>query len=242
MRNNKRRTFSCVFIIFIVFVPIICVSSLYNSQFQKIYNQNDIVEENLKTSQVTDEFNVKSNLHKIIWVEGHLTLTLTANESGSITCDFRDALDGNSFTLINEVVNLTGNYVSQEIQFVFRPHITTLPGSYNFTLNITGLYDYTEDFQIILGMGYVILLLILTIFGIGVIIILVKKKGSEPTKESIIIVPDDSIPSDGDYIPINKITCPDCKKLINKGLTFCPECGARIPEFLRFNPNSPRGL
>ncbi|KKK91332.1 hypothetical protein LCGC14_2714020 [marine sediment metagenome] len=25
-------------------------------------------------------------------------------------------------------------------------------------------------------------------------------------------------------------------------LTFCPECGGRIPEFLRFNPNSPRGL
>ena len=88
----------------------------------------------------------------------------------------------------------------------------------------------------------VILLLILTIFSIGVIIILVKKKGSESTKETILSVPEDSIPSGGESIPINKITCPDCKKLINEGLTFCPECGARIPEFLRFNPNSPRGL
>lgn len=242
MRNNKRSICSCVFIIFIVFVPLICVSSLFNSQFQKSYNRNNIIEDNLKTSQISDEFKVESNLHKIIWVEGHLTLTLTANESGSITCDFRDALNGNYFTLINKVVNLSGDFVQQEVQFVFRPHITTLPGSYNFTLNITGLYDYTENFQIILGMGYIIFLLILTIFGIGVIIILVKKKGSEFTKDSIINVPDDSIPSDGDYIPINKITCPDCKKLINEGLTFCPECGARIPEFLRFNPNSPRGL
>jgi len=242
MRNNKKSICSCVFIIFIVFVPLICVSSLYESQFQKINNRNNIIEDNLKTSQISDEFNVVSYLHKIIWVEGHLTLTLTANESGSITCDFRDALNGNYFTIINEVVDLAGNYTSQEIQFVFRPHITTLPGSYNFTLNIEGLYDYSETFQLILGMGYVILLLILTIFSIGVIIILVKKKGSESTKESILSVPEDSIPSDGESIPINKITCPDCKKLINEGLTFCPECGARIPEFLRFNPNSPRGL
>ena len=39
-----------------------------------------------------------------------------------------------------------------------------------------------------------------------------------------------------------KIICQSCHKIINEGLTFCPECGERIPEFLRFNPNSSSGL
>jgi DNA-directed RNA polymerase subunit RPC12/RpoP len=34
-----------------------------------------------------------------------------------------------------------------------------------------------------------------------------------------------------------KINCPNCKKEIDEGLIFCPECGHRIPEFLRYNPD-----
>jgi rRNA maturation endonuclease Nob1 len=37
---------------------------------------------------------------------------------------------------------------------------------------------------------------------------------------------------------IGQIKCPSCRKLIQEGLTFCPECGDRIPEFLRYNPIS----
>ncbi len=39
-------------------------------------------------------------------------------------------------------------------------------------------------------------------------------------------------------IPAGKIQCQVCFQLIQEGLTFCPECGKRIPEFLRFNPKS----
>ncbi|MHA1256410.1 MAG: zinc ribbon domain-containing protein [Promethearchaeota archaeon] len=35
-----------------------------------------------------------------------------------------------------------------------------------------------------------------------------------------------------------KIKCPDCKEIIDEGIVFCPECGNRIPEFLRYNPDS----
>ena len=37
---------------------------------------------------------------------------------------------------------------------------------------------------------------------------------------------------------IGQIKCPSCRKVIQEGLTFCPECGERIPEFLRYNPIS----
>lgn len=242
MYIKKNKFNSLILIGVLVIIPIICTSSILGSKISTTLHQSEEIGSKLRTSQYTEEFNVASTLHKIIWVEGHLTLTIAANESGTIICEFTDSQDGNYFTQINKNVNLTGNYAIQVVQFIFHPQITTLPGNYNFTLNITGLYTYTENFEIILGLGYVLLLLIITIFGVGVIAILTKKKGIEKSKVTTLSTSDDSKSSGTDEIPISKITCPECKKLINEGLTFCPECGARIPEFLRFNPNSPSGL
>ena len=239
MTLTKNKYNSISLIVILIIIPIICMSSIIGSNIFRITHKSEKIGFNLKSSQYSEEFNVVSTLHKIIWVEGHLTLTLTANESGTITCEFIDSLNGNYFTQINEDVNLIGNFESQIIQFKFLPHITTLPGDYNFTLNITGLYSYTENFVIILGLGYVLLLLIITIFGVGVIAILTKKKGMEKPKVPILNTPESTKTSDFDEFPISKISCPECKRLINEGLTFCPECGAKIPEFLRFNLNSP---
>ena len=242
MYLNKNKYNSIILILILVIIPIICTSSIIGSKIFRDLHQNEKIGFNLKTSQYVEGFSVSSTLHKLFWVEGHLTLTLVANESGTITVEFTDSLNGNYFTQINEDVILMGNNEVQVVQFKFLPHITTLPGNYNFTLNITGLYNYTENFEIILGLGYVLLLLITTIFGVGVIIILTNKKGIEKPKVTILTTSDNSMSSNINEISISKIGCPECKKLINEGLTFCPECGARIPEFLRFNPNSPRGL
>lgn len=38
-----------------------------------------------------------------------------------------------------------------------------------------------------------------------------------------------------DKLPKGKIRCPECKEIIEEGLSFCPECGNRIAEFLRYN-------
>ena len=46
----------------------------------------------LKLNQVSN-FTVISNIHKLVWIEGYLDLTLTANESGIITCEFKDWFD-----------------------------------------------------------------------------------------------------------------------------------------------------
>ena len=240
MNIDKRQGFSLLTLILIL-LPIFYISFSMSSQFQQASIQDEKFGTKLKTSQVPGNFTVAATLHKLIWIEGQLTLILTANESGLISCEFKDSQDGLFFTSINKMINLTGNSVTQTVHVTFIPLLTTLPGNYDFTLEITGFYEYSESFEIILGMGYVIFLLIISIFGIGVIIILAKK-GGEKLVKSVVVVPDDSIPSDAIDVPISKISCPECKKLINEGLTFCPECGSRIPEFLRFNPNSPSGL
>jgi hypothetical protein len=240
MINDKKQVYSLLLIVIIVILPIFSLNFMITTNFEKLKKNDDLVNNRLKKSQIPDNFTVRTTLHKLIWIEGHLTLYLTAEESGMISCEFEDSKDGILFTTINEVINLTGNSEMQTIQLIFRPLITTLPGNYNFTLNITGYYEYSENFEIILGMGYVIFILIVIIFGTGIIIILAKKGGTKVV-DSVIVVPDDSVQPVSGEIPISKISCPECKKLINEGLTFCPECGSRIPEFLRFNPNSPSG-
>lgn len=58
-----------------------------------------------------------------------------------------------------------------------------------------------------------------------------KKKGSAKKGKS-------NKTTDSSEPLIGQIKCPSCRKAIQEGLTFCPECGDRIPEFLRYNPIS----
>ena len=239
MKMNENKCFSVLLIILLVFIPILCFTTFIGSQLQMGSTQNKEIRSNLKSSQVSEDFVVSSTLHKIIWIEGRLILYLTANESGLINCEFKDSQGGSFFTQINQVVDLIGNNETQKIQFIFKPLITTLPGNYYLTLDITGSYVYSENFEIILGFGYIVLFLVLIIFGLCLIIILSKKKETEDSKP-ISSPPEGSVLTQISEVNVGKILCPECKKIINEGLTFCPECGGRIPEFLRFNPNTPR--
>ncbi|MEE9376418.1 MAG: zinc ribbon domain-containing protein [Candidatus Lokiarchaeia archaeon] len=237
MKECSKKCFRYTIFLTMLFLPIISLNCFESFNFDKNINYNKISSK-LNTNQVNN-FSVTSNLHKLVWIEGRLNLFLISNESGLINCELKDSNNGKYFTQVNMIINLTGLNRIQVIRLIFNPHLTTLPGRYNFTLNITGFYNYTENFELILGMGYIILILVLMIFGIGLIIILMKKNEGIITKP-VSVSTEGLIPSELTEAPVNKIQCPECKRLIDEGLAFCPECGSRIPEFLRFNPNSPR--
>lgn len=239
MSDCTKKCFSHAILIIVFFLSLISLNCFELFQFNKDFS-SDNISSDLKTNQPLN-FTVTSSLHKLIWIKGQLNLILTANETGLITCELKDSNNGNYFTQVNKVINLSGSNEVQSIRLTFYPHLTTLPGKYNFTLSITGFYNYTDNFDLILGMGYIVLSSVLLIFGIGLIIIIVKKK--EVTVEKpISTTTTETIASELEEVPISKIQCPECKRLIDEGLAFCPECGIRIPEFLRFNPNSPRVL
>ncbi|MHA2006807.1 MAG: zinc ribbon domain-containing protein [Promethearchaeota archaeon] len=203
------------------------------------YNYNE--SSNLRLSQTQNNFSIESKFQALIWIEARLVLKIESNQSGVIWFDFTDASDGRYFGKINKSIEILGTNKTQTIKLVLKPRLMTLPGKYNFTLNVGGLYDYSERYEAIMGMGYIILIAVLVIFIIGIIIILRKNDGYKKIK----VIPRtqvDSISASLEEISENKIKCPECKKLIDEGLTFCPDCGSRIPEFLRFNPNSTRGL
>lgn len=52
-----------------------------------------------------------------------------------------------------------------------------------------------------------------------------KNKQKEPKKK----------PLKAENIPEGKIQCPECYSILQEGLSFCPECGIRIPEFYRYH-------
>lgn len=237
MKECSKKCFTYTLFLTMLFLPIIPLNCFESFHFDKNISYNRISSK-LNTNQVNN-FSITSSLHKLVWIEGQLNLFLISNESGLINCEIKDSNNGKYFTQVNRIINLTGFNQIQVIRLIFHPHLTTLPGRYNLTLNITGFYNYTESFDLILGMGYVILILILMIFGIGLIIILMKKTGVKIIKP-VSVSTEGSIHSEISEAPGSKIQCPECKRLIDEGLAFCPECGSRIPEFLRFNPNSPR--
>lgn len=235
MKLIIRKRYSLVILCFI-FLPSLFSILLFLDHDYKYESSS-----NLRLNQPLNNFTVESKFNALIWIEAHLLLKIASNQSGVIWCDFTEFNEGKYFNKINRSIEILGTNETQTIRLVLKPHLTTLPGKYNFTLNIGGLYDYVEQFEAILGMGYIIIIAVLVIFCIGIILILRKTAGTKKIKVDS-STQMDSISTSLDEIPGNKIKCPECKKPIDEGLTFCPECGSRIPEFLRFNPNSARGL
>ncbi len=240
MGINKKECFPLVIVLFLV-LQSTCFFCILSCNLNLKSNLTERSLSNLNLNQGSNNFTVQSSLHELIWIEGRLTLRINSNQSGLITCQLQDSKNGKYFTTVNKVVNLTDNNETHIIRLITKPHITTLPGKYNLTLNISGLHNYSENFEVILGMGYIVLILIVSIFVIGLVLILVKTKKGKEAKPAFSAASEPA-PSSLREIPSNKIKCPECKRLIDEGLSFCPECGGRIPEFLRFNPNSPRGL
>jgi len=193
----------------------------------------------IQISQGTQNFTIDTFLPSLIWVDPQLRLNISVNQTGQIQCFFRETPGSQFFSSGNYSLSLIGNNISQIFNLQLIPLITTLPGVYQFSLNITGAFSYNEDFEIVYGLGTISLVSVFSALIIIPIIILVKKSKvvkdekmegktytdkSEPTMPSI----------------AGKINCPKCRKTINEGLVFCPECGERIPEFLRYN--APSGL
>ena len=239
MGIKKKECFQLAIVLFLV-LQSTCFFCIVSCNFNLKSNLTKRSLSNLSLNQGTN-FTVQSSLHELIWIEGRITLRITSNQSGLITCQLQDSKNGKYFTTVNKVVNLTGSNETHTILLITNPHITTLPGKYNLTLNISGLHNYSENFEVILGMGYIFLILIVSIFVISLVLILVKTKKGKEAKPAFSAASEPA-PSSLREIPSNKIKCPECKRLIDEGLSFCPECGGRIPDFLRFNPNSPRGL
>ncbi len=230
---NKKRIF------LIYFFSILFLSCFYiNFQSSFIVNNNHFIssEENLPyTSQLGTNITLNINKPRLIIIEGHIFINISSANSGQIHCALTEQSGDQYFVNINQTIEILGNNQSQVFKIRIIPLFMTFPGEFHFTLNITGLFTYNETFDIFLGMGYSLFTIILGFIAFMIIIVVLKRRNNNKAKKSKEI----SLPSTKvSTQPVLKgnIACPNCKKVIDEGLAFCPECGARIPEFLRYNP------
>jgi len=234
---NKRK--SSILLIFLTIFPVlfnIIISNLYLIEINQQINSDN---SKIRLTQGTNSnFSIESNYPRLIWIEGVLNLEIKSNLTGEINIAFLKSPNGDFFINHHKKEELESSGKKLSINILIKPDFLTLPGKYKFRLFISHSDSgekYLEDLNIILGMGYVIIITVLIIFGTALIIILTVKGELE---EQLSITSTQNI----GRLPEGKIKCPECKRLIDEGLSFCPECGERIPEFLRFNPNSPTGL
>ncbi|MHA1148869.1 MAG: zinc ribbon domain-containing protein [Promethearchaeota archaeon] len=224
-------------IILLLCSPLILNFILYVNAPYRINNSKLSSDNNIYLTQDNENFTIKTKFPKLIWIEGNLQIEIDSKVEGKIKCFFIDDKGGKYFSNI-EVTKKVDTNSQQIINIITKPHLITLPGKYHFGLVISYVDEndkadqiFDKEYDAILGMGYLILYCILIIFGTAVIIILTQK----PSEEEVKALTKVSQPSG---LPENKIQCPDCKKIIDEGLSFCPECGTRIPDFLKFGPTS----
>ncbi len=194
--------------------------------------------ENPKSAQLGPNITLNILRSGFIMVEGQVGLNITSANSGQIHCALAEEFGERYFLKINQTIVIIGDNQSHLTLIRIIPLITTFPGDYQFILNITGLFTYNEIFEVFLGMGYSLFTIVLGFLAVIIIIVVLKRKNankSKATKNGTSSQTFQTSQSDS----LDKINCPNCKKIIDEGLSFCPECGERIPEFLRFNPNKP---
>lgn len=228
MWDKKRKIFILIFSILIL--TCICTNN------EKYYsdNHNSYLSERvfLKSSQLGSNITLDIIKPELFMVEGHIWMNITSRNTGNVHIALTEQSGDRYFVKINQSMEIVGSNESQEIIIRAIPLITTFPGKYNFTLNITGLFIYSESFYMFLGMGYSVFTIVLGFIAVISILYILKRRNANKLKAFQGETPSKS----SQTVMGGKISCPKCNKMIDEGLSFCPDCGERIPEFLRYNP------
>ncbi len=235
-----------IFFVLLIFTPIIFTIVSYEINIVSNSSNNTNSPSRIELSQNKNEnVAIESDIVNFIWIEGNLEVSFSSNISGYLKITFADTKGGAYFRTVKKIKELTDNEETNAVKITIRPQLTTFPGSYSLWLLISyfeqenkedkAIQIYTEEFQLILGIGYIFLLSVGIIFGTAILLIIVKKESKEVDKKAPSVASSINLPE-------GKIKCPECSKIIDEGLSFCPECGNRIPDFLRFGSKPSSGL
>ena len=220
---------------FILVVSILLLTCIHIND-KKYYSTNQnpysLEREFLKSSQLSSNITLDIIKPELFMVEGHIWINITSENAGNVHIALTEQSGDRYFVKINQSLGIIGSNESQETIIRVIPLITTFPGKYHFTLNITGLFVYSESFDMFLGMGYSLFTILLGFIAVISMLFILKRRNANKLKS----VKGKTPPQSSQTVMVGKITCPNCKKMIDEGLSFCPDCGGRIPEFLRYNP------
>ena len=213
-----------------------------------VWAQHETLEDN-KISEISpaqgseaDSISVRVSRPQFIWISGYVKIIYSSELQGRLIYSLSEE-EGRIGTQ-DDYRSLDGDGISRTITLALEPKYTALPGRYVLQVrlyyrdqeNSDTVTIYEQDFEMIVGLGYLFGILTLIAFLTALIVILTSKFGEEELEPEKISEKESEKLMEG--VPAGKIKCPKCKELIREGLSFCPECGSRIPEFLQYNPNN----
>ncbi|OLS12311.1 MAG: hypothetical protein RBG13Loki_4068 [Promethearchaeota archaeon CR_4] len=207
------------------------------------------------------EENYLFNQHSIHSTQGvtptYVNVTLNTTEifaDSSESLGFYIMSDGDGIVVVNitSAENAIAPVLNRNLAFMtgiqiygipISPAWGALPGS--FSVQVSAWYlnatnddsmdlVFSESVTVTITLGLTLgVPIVLGIIAVVVIIFVkvAKSAGSKKPKTGKAKVPTKIVPSG----VAGKILCPECKKTIDEGSVFCAECGARVPEFLRYN-------
>jgi len=186
-----------------------------------------------------------SPIEIFVYYSGQVQLNVVADAAGDLNVVLTS--DGTGFpSSWGESVSFGAGPTTVTVPIT--PNTNALPGTYtihvllqyvNVSQNNVLSTVFSCDLIVHVGLGFIIgLFLLVGIFSVAIIYAV--KRGSMPTpvgtpSPAPQITASNAAGTTG--TPSHKIHCPECKKIIAEGSVFCPECGYRIPEFLRYNAN-----
>jgi len=231
------KTSKSLFLMVFILIPVILGTIYYNKNYLNDDSQNKTTDLpiNLTQAGITN-ISIQNEIPKLVWSQVQLKMTVASNRSGTLNIILVNP--GSVLFFENKTIEklILGEGNTQIFDIRINPLFFTLPGKYNLELIVTlkeTFEQYSETFEIILGLGHTFIFSVLIIFGTACIVVLTKKYDID--KEKIITA---QASQHLGKIPEGKMPCPTCHSIIDEGLAFCPECGDRIPEFLRFAPGS----
>lgn len=186
----------------------------------------------------------------VVWMAGTVELSVLATQNQTVWCMIDNGL-GLMFLPANFTFDLVEG--TNTIVFPLKLVLEAMPGRYSYRLQVSVNAEFTnvlyrQNHQTYIALGLPSLVLVFVTLGgfLGIAYARNRqKKALSPTPAETSAAETGTLPSTPDEggpqaltAPPGKIRCPSCKKVIEEGTVFCPECGHRIPEYYRYNPNS----
>ena len=205
----KKKNFDKSSIKGLVFISLIFIFSFLGLIYPYFQAQNlEKKDSNINISQVIPNKNVSIQFPKLIWIEAQIQISITSNESGQINIAINDNYANVYFNKINETKTLSGNNQTDTFLLKTQPKTSTFPGLYQLNISINGLFEYSQSYESILGLGYILMFILIAGFGIPFIYIIYKRvKMKQPSSISA-SEPISYQSSEG--VPAGKIKCPKC--------------------------------
>lgn len=240
---SKRNRLMLISLIFLIN----SLSLLFFNYNLDSYKKKIKIQKNPNSSQTEPSENIEidvKNYSQLIWFEGNVIIETSSNISGYLRIVLSDENGGAYFQNFQNIIPISNTLENENYEIPIIPQLYLFPGRYNILLTVDYLQNLNstdEDtilsiqLQINIGLGLPMLIILTIVFMIAFTLIITKK---EVIQEDILVGEPEKQLEIALDAPEGKIKCPKYKKVIDEGLTFCPECGARIPEFLRYHPET----